>query len=54
MERLWRSVKHEDIYLRGYESVAELAAGLERYFRWYNEERLHQALGYRPPAAVYV
>jgi putative transposase len=54
VERLWRSVKHEDIYLRCYTTVAELEAGLERYFRWYNEERLHQGLGYRTPAAVYV
>lgn len=53
VERLWRSVKHEDIYLRCYESVSELSAGLERYFRFYNEDRLHQGLGYRTPAAVY-
>src|SRR5687767_5635690 len=53
VERLWRSVKHEDIYLRCYEAVPELSAGLGRYFPFYNEERLHQALCYRPPAAVY-
>ena len=45
VERLWRSVKYEDVYIRGYESVAELRAGLARYFRFYNEERRHQSLG---------
>jgi putative transposase len=53
VERLWRSVKYEDIYLRGYEQVSELARGLGRYFGFYNEERLHQALEYRTPGAVY-
>ncbi len=53
VERLWRTVKYEDIYLRGYEDVAELADGLRRYFAYYNEERLHQSLEYRSPAAVY-
>ena len=53
VERLWRSVKYEDIYLRGYETVAELQQGLGRYFPFYNEERLHQSLGYGTPAEVY-
>jgi putative transposase len=53
VERLWRSVKYEDIYLRGYEAVPELDHGLGRYFAFYNDERLHQSLGYRTPAAVY-
>jgi len=53
VERLWRSVKHEDVYLRGYASVGELERGLGAYFRFYNEERLHQALGYRTPAEVH-
>jgi putative transposase len=53
VERLWRTVKYEDIYLRGYEAVPQLRQGLGRYFPYYNEERLHQALGYRTPAAVY-
>jgi putative transposase len=53
VERLWRTVKYEDVYLRGYESVLELTQGLGRYFRFYNRERLHQALDYRTPAAVY-
>ena len=53
VERLWRSVKYEDIYLRGYEAVPELQRGLLRYFAFYNDERLHQSLDYRTPAAVY-
>jgi putative transposase len=53
VERLWRSVKYEDIYIRGYETVPELHRGLGRYFDFYNYERLHQSLGYRTPAAVY-
>jgi putative transposase len=53
VERLWRSVKYEDIYIRGYDSVPELHAGLGRYFGFYNDERLHQSLGYRTPAVVY-
>jgi putative transposase len=53
VERLWRSVKYEDIYLRGYEGVPALAQGLGRYFGFYNEERFHQALDYRTPGSVY-
>ena len=53
VERLWRSVKYEDVYPRGYESVPELERGLRAYFRFYNEERLHQSLDYRTPAEVY-
>jgi putative transposase len=53
VERLWRSVKYEDVYLRGYESVPELERGLAAYFRFYNQERPHQSLGYRTPAAVH-
>ncbi len=53
VERLWRSVKYEDIYIRGYEVVPELYQGLGRYFGFYNGERLHQSLDYRTPAAVY-
>jgi putative transposase len=53
VERLWRSVKHEDVYVWGYEAVPALEEGLGRYFPFYNEERPHQALGYRTPAAVY-
>ena len=53
VERLWRTVKYADIYLWGYEGVPELQQGLGRYFPYYHEERPHQALGYRTPAAVY-
>ena len=53
VERLWRTVKYEDIYLRGYETVPQLQRGLGRYFPYYNEERLHQSLDYRTPAVVY-
>jgi putative transposase len=53
VERLWRSVKYEDVYLHRYEAVPQLAGGLGRYFGYYNEERLHQSLGYRTPAIVY-
>jgi putative transposase len=53
VERLWRSVKYEEVYLRGYETVPQLQRGLGRYFAFYNGERLHQSLDYRTPAAVY-
>jgi putative transposase len=53
VERLWRTVKYEDIYIRGYEAVPELHGGLGRYFAFYNDDRLHQSLGYRTPTAVY-
>lgn len=53
IERLWRSVKYEEVYLKDYETVAEARAGVERYLDLYNNERLHQALGYKTPAAVY-
>jgi putative transposase len=53
VERLWRAVKYEDVYIREYGEVPELRRGLGRYFGFYNRARLHQALGYRTPAAVY-
>jgi putative transposase len=53
VERLWRSVKYEEVYLREYETMASLAAGLEAYFWFYCHERPHQALGNRTPATVY-
>jgi len=53
VERLWRTVKYEDIYIKGYTTVAELEAGLADYFWFYNHERPHQALGYQTPAEVY-
>jgi putative transposase len=53
VERLWRSVKYEDVYLRAYETPTELRAGLTRYFDFYNTRRRHSALGRRTPDAVY-
>jgi putative transposase len=53
VERLWRSVKYEDIYIKDYERVSELESGLTAYFRFYDEDRPHQSLDYRTPGAVY-
>ena len=52
-ERLWRTVKVEEVYLRDYQTVAEATYRLGRYFELYNNQRLHQALGYCTPAEVY-
>jgi putative transposase len=52
-ERLWRTVKYEEIYLYEYTTMREARSGLRAYFDFYNNRRLHQALGYRPPAEVY-
>lgn len=54
VERLWRSVKYEDIYLKDYPTVPTLEAGLESYFRFYNHERPPQSLGYYTPAEVHL
>lgn len=53
IERLWRSVKYEDIYLKGYESGADCQKGLASYFKFYSHERPHQSLDYRTPWAVH-
>ncbi len=53
VERLWRSVKHEDVYLKGYASVSELLLGLTEYFVFYNGERKHRSLGYDTPDEAY-
>jgi putative transposase len=53
IERLWRSLKYEDIYLKDYTTVDELYEGLKRYFFFYNHERFHQALNYQTPYQVY-
>jgi putative transposase len=53
VERLWRSVKHEDMYLKGYTTMPDLLIGLTEYFVLYNTERPHQSLGYDTPDEVY-
>ena len=53
VERLWRSVKYEDIYIKDYDHVPELESGLSAYFWFYNEERPHQSLDYRTPGEVH-
>ena len=52
-ERLWQTVKVEEVYLRDYQTVAEATYSLGRYFEFYNNQRLHQALDYCTPAEVY-
>ena len=53
VERLWRTVKYEGVYLKAYVNGIEARLGLRQYFRFYNERRPHQALGYRTPAEVF-
>ncbi len=53
VERLWRSLKYEEVYLHAYATVAEARSGLGNWLRFYNEERLHQTHGYRTPRQVY-
>lgn len=54
IERLWRSVKYENVYLNVYENGLSLWKGLEQYFQFYNQERLHQSLDYHTPNQKYV
>jgi putative transposase len=53
VERLWRSLKYEDIYLKAYTNLVEARAGIGRYFEFYNTRRTHQALGHQTPAGFY-
>ena len=53
IERLWRSVKYEEVYIKGYSQVKDAMTGLGSYFEFYNQERLHQSLNYRTPEEVY-
>jgi putative transposase len=53
VERLWRNVKHEDVYLKGYAALPDLLIGLTEYFVYYNTARPHQSLGYLTPDQVY-
>jgi putative transposase len=54
IERLWRSVKYEEVYIKDYQGARDATVQLDAYLRFYNERRLHQALGYRTPLEVYV
>lgn len=53
VERLWRTVEYEEVYLKSYETVAEARESLARYFHFYNTERLHESLDYRTPREAY-
>ena len=53
VERLWRTVKYEEVYLKDYSDVRDVKAGLSSSFEFYNDERIHQALGYRTPGEIY-
>ena len=53
IERLWRSLKYEDLYLHNYSDVTALRDGMTKYFEFYNHRRYHQALNYQTPAEVY-
>ena len=53
IERLWRSLKYEEVYLHAYETVAEAKAGIGSWIGFYNVSRPHQALGYRTPTEVF-
>ncbi len=53
VERLWRSVKYEEVYVKDYQTVPEAVSSLKQYFHFYNHERLHQALDYQTPATVH-
>ena len=54
VERLWRSVKYEEVYLKDYETVKNAVSGLLSYFDFYNTERVHQSLLYQTPYEVYI
>ena len=53
IERFWRSIKYEEVYLNDYESVTELKKAIKNYIGFYNHKRFHQALNYKTPAEVY-
>ena len=53
IERLWRILKYEDIYIKEYETVTDCVAGVMKYFRFYNAERFHQSLEYKTPDEIY-
>ena len=53
VERLWRSLKYEDVYIKSYENMSEIKEGVRKYLRFYNEERFHQSLDYRTPEEMH-
>lgn len=53
IERLWRSLKYEDIYIREYQTISECEEGVNKYFKFYNQERFHQSLEYKTPDEIY-
>jgi putative transposase len=53
VERLWRSIKYEEVYLKAYQNGSEARAGIDAYLEFYNQERPHQALGYQTPGEVF-
>ena len=53
VERLWRSVKYENVYIQGYQIIPEARSGLGQYFDLYNLKRLHESLGYHTPWEIY-
>jgi putative transposase len=52
-ERLWRTVKYENVFLKSYQNLEEAQRGLKVYFRFYNNQRKHSSLDYHTPASVY-
>lgn len=54
IERLWRTVKYQNVYIKGYETMHQAQQGLSEYFEYYNHERLHQSLGYKRPWNIYI
>ncbi|MBA8667899.1 transposase, partial [Holosporaceae bacterium 'Namur'] len=54
IERFWRSIKYEEVYLKSYDSIAEATQSIAQYIEFYNHKRPHQALGYKTPAQVYL
>jgi putative transposase len=53
VERLWRSVKYEEVYLKAYASVPDAVLSLDAYFQFYNQQRLHQSLAYQTPESIH-
>jgi putative transposase len=53
IERFWRSLKYEDIYLNSYETINELFHGVDKYIKFFNKERIHQSLDYKTPDSIY-